>query len=452
MEDSHAHILSLGDLDDQGKKTSFFAVYDGHGGSSVARFAGDTVHHRLAANDHFKKRDYEAALKRAFLETDEDLRARGVLSGIRLGWYTYMLVFLGSADPDFRGDPSGCTAVAALITSDLKIICVSLIPQPTLSPYFILAIFTSRIGADNLFCKLLLLYVNTRPTSQANAGDSRSVLSVGGVAKPMSFDHKPTNTGENARIVAGGGFVEFGRVNGNLALSRALGDFEFKQSPQLDAEHQVVTADPDINIHEHTPEDEFLVIACDGIWDVLSSQQTIDYVRRGIAQRKELSVICEELMTSCLAPDSDWGGVGCDNMTVLLVAILGDRTKAEWQDWVASRYEQNIGYSTPRDFVDPFAQGPRGGAAKGPPGSLSMALGGGGPNGESESEGESEGEEDESANASTSASALKTIQDALRAQGINIEGLGDTDRDEKLEGETPKEEPAPTLTQTPPPI
>lgn len=43
-----------------------------------------------------------------------------------------------------------------------------------------------------------------------------------------------------------------------------------------------------------------------GIWDVLSSQQTIDYVRRAIAQRKELPDICEELMTSCLAPDSDW--------------------------------------------------------------------------------------------------------------------------------------------------
>lgn len=44
-------------------------------GSSVARFAGDTVHHRLAANDLFKNKDYEAGLKRAFLETDEDLRA-----------------------------------------------------------------------------------------------------------------------------------------------------------------------------------------------------------------------------------------------------------------------------------------------------------------------------------------------------------------------------------------
>lgn len=51
---------------------------------------------------------------------------------------------------------------------------------------------------------------------QANAGDSRSVMSVGGEAKPLSYDHKPTNAAETSRIVAAGGFVEFGRVNGEF--------------------------------------------------------------------------------------------------------------------------------------------------------------------------------------------------------------------------------------------
>jgi len=51
---------------------------------------------------------------------------------------------------------------------------------------------------------------------------------------------------------------------GNLALSRALGDFEFKQNGTLSAEKQVVTADPDIIFHEKTDEDEFLILACDG--------------------------------------------------------------------------------------------------------------------------------------------------------------------------------------------
>lgn len=54
-------------------------------GSTVARFAGDTVHSRLAANDAFKNRDFEAALKRAFLETDEDLRASALVILVVLG-------------------------------------------------------------------------------------------------------------------------------------------------------------------------------------------------------------------------------------------------------------------------------------------------------------------------------------------------------------------------------
>ena len=71
--------------------------------------------------------------------------------------------------------------------------------------------------------------------------------------------------GEKARIIAAGGFVDFGRVNGNLALSRAIGDFEFKKSADLSPEQQIVTAFPDVVTHEVASDDEFLVIACDGV-------------------------------------------------------------------------------------------------------------------------------------------------------------------------------------------
>jgi hypothetical protein len=71
--------------------------------------------------------------------------------------------------------------------------------------------------------------------------------------------------GEKARISAAGGFVDFGRVNGNLALSRAIGDFEFKKSADLSPEQQIVTANPDVTTHELSADDEFLVIACDGM-------------------------------------------------------------------------------------------------------------------------------------------------------------------------------------------
>ena len=80
-----------------------------------------------------------------------------------------------------------------------------------------------------------------RCPGQANVGDSRAIASVGGCLEVLSFDHKPNNKTEVDRITAAGGWVEFNRVNGNLALSRALGDFIFKRNEEKTPEEQVVT-------------------------------------------------------------------------------------------------------------------------------------------------------------------------------------------------------------------
>lgn len=141
---------------------------------------------------------------------------------------------------------------------------------------------------------------------------------------------------------------------GNLALSRAIGDFEFKQNFSLEPEKQIVTADPEIRTHKIDGEEEFLVLACDGIWDCLSSQQVVDFVRRAVAQGHSLTQICEDLMVKCLAPDSELGGIGCDNMTVVIVALLGGRTMEEWQEWVTKRVNDKVGYDTPERVADVF--------------------------------------------------------------------------------------------------
>lgn len=127
----------------------------------------------------------------------------------------------------------------------------------------------------------------------------------------------------------------------------------------------------------------------------------IDYVRLSISRSTPLPSICEALMDKCLAPDSDWGGVGCDNMTVLIVALLGGRTKDEWFEWVKQRVESGEAYQTPKEEVDPFAQGPRGGAVT----SHGIAR-----------EGEESGEEDEEGDKLD----LPKIQEALRKQGYGI--------------------------------
>uniref|UniRef100_A0A2R5LLR9 protein-serine/threonine phosphatase n=1 Tax=Ornithodoros turicata TaxID=34597 RepID=A0A2R5LLR9_9ACAR len=155
-----------------------------------------------------------------------------------------------------------------------------------------------------------------------NVGDSRAIASVSGQVQQLSFDHKPSNEAETRRIIAAGGWVEFNRVNGNLALSRALGDFVFKKNEKKSAEEQIVTAYPDVVVKEITPSHEFLILACDGIWDVLSNEEVVEFVRVRIAAKMEPEQICEELMTRCLAPDCQMGGLGCDNMTVVLVCLL----------------------------------------------------------------------------------------------------------------------------------
>jgi len=186
----------------------------------------------------------------------------------------------------------------------------------------------------------------------ANSGDSRTVLGVKGRAKPLSFDHKPQNEAEKARIQAAGGFVDFGRVNGNLALSRATGDFEFKKSADLPPEQQIVTAFPDVEIHEINGDDEFLVVACDGIWDVQSSQAVIEFVRRGIVAKQELSAICENMMDNCLASNSDTGGVGCDNMTITIIGLLQGRTKEQWYEDIAKRVANGEGPCAPPEYAE----------------------------------------------------------------------------------------------------
>ena len=104
----------------------------------------------------------------------------------------------------------------------------------------------------------------------ANAGDSRAVLCRRGKAVALSRDHKPMDDDERARIVKAGGFVQEGRVNGSLALSRAIGDLEYKRSKELSARDEIVTAYPEIHSEKISAGDEFVVIACDGIWDVLT--------------------------------------------------------------------------------------------------------------------------------------------------------------------------------------
>ncbi|XP_065174095.1 LOW QUALITY PROTEIN: probable protein phosphatase CG10417 [Atheta coriaria] len=161
----------------------------------------------------------------------------------------------------------------------------------------------------------------------ANAGDSRCIVCRGGKAIDMSFDHKPEDQIERDRIVKAGGRVTAdGRVNGGLNLSRAIGDHAYKQNKELDAREQMITALPDIKTLKIEGEDEFMVLACDGIWNFMSSQEVVDFVRPAIKSGTKLSKICEEMFDHCLAPNTMGDGTGCDNMTAIIVEFRNNKS------------------------------------------------------------------------------------------------------------------------------
>ncbi|KAM8710290.1 hypothetical protein ACLKA7_016995 [Drosophila subpalustris] len=253
MEDSHTHILSLPD----DPTAAFFAVYDGHGGATVAQYAGKHLHKFVLKRPEYNA-DIVKALKQAFLDIDYEMLHNE-------SWGEQM---------------AGSTAVVVLVKDNM------------------------------LYC--------------ANAGDSRAIASVNGRLETLSVDHKPNNESESKRIIEGGGWVEFNRVNGNLALSRALGDFVFKRANKK-PEDQIVTAYPDVETRQVMQDWEFIVLACDGIWDVMTNEEVLQFCRTRIGLGMQPEEICEELMNHCLAPDCQMGGLGGDNMTVVLVCLLHDK-------------------------------------------------------------------------------------------------------------------------------
>ncbi|TKS69954.1 Protein phosphatase 1G [Collichthys lucidus] len=169
----------------------------------------------------------------------------------------------------------------------------------------------------------------------ANAGDSRCVVSERGKAVDMSYDHKPEDEVELARIKNAGGKVTMdGRVNGGLNLSRAIGDHFYKRNKALPPEEQMISAMPDVKVLTLNDDHDFMVIACDGIWNVLSSQEVVDFISERIkpdqsGKVRTLSSIVEELLDHCLAPDTSGDGTGCDNMTCVIITLRAHPAQSE---------------------------------------------------------------------------------------------------------------------------
>jgi len=254
MEDQHTIEVHLTGLQDH----SLVAVYDGHGGQFAAKFAGKTLVAEFLSSESVAEYNRSGFRETSLLE--KALKETFVAVDEKL-----------KTEADVQcGDCSGCTAICAVITPS-HIVC-------------------------------------------ASAGDSRGIMVTSGQVRALSEDHKPDGAIERERIESAGGCVSMRRVDGDLAVARALGDFQYKDRPDLPVDRQKVTCVPDVRTTPRSSGDEVLVLACDGIWDVMSNQDCCDCVRQ-IYQEGETDsgLVCEELLDTCLTKGSR------DNMSVVMV-------------------------------------------------------------------------------------------------------------------------------------
>ena len=252
MEDAHRAVIGLpGEL----KDWSYFAVFDGHAGAKVSAFCADQLLDAITANEDFRAGS-SADVRTP--EQAEDLQATidRVKKGIRTGFLDLDDKMREIPEMMSGEDKSGSTAIAALV-----------------SP-------------EHVFF--------------ANCGDSRGVLSKEGKACFSTQDHKPINPTEKERIQNAGGSVMIQRVNGSLAVSRALGDFDYKNVEGKGPCEQLVSPEPEIFLQKRNENDEFVVLACDGIWDVMSNDEVCDFVRSRLFVTENLEQVCNQVVDTCL--------------------------------------------------------------------------------------------------------------------------------------------------------
>jgi integrin-linked kinase-associated serine/threonine phosphatase 2C len=238
----------------------FFGVYDGHGGTQCAEFLRARLH--VLVLGHPKVREEpEVALREAISKAEEEFMEKCRVEKLE----------------------SGSTVAVAMILQDKLVV--------------------------------------------ANVGDSEIVLSRGGKAELLTTKHHlSANESEGARIRAVGGRIFHSRVGHpkfnpclvSLAVTRAIGDAGFKLEEYTDGKASGVIADPDIKSVDLTSEDNFLIIGCDGLWDVMKYQEAVDYVSERF-NKENPTLISQAIVKEAL----DRGST--DNVTVLIVALQRTR-------------------------------------------------------------------------------------------------------------------------------
>jgi len=302
MEDKTVAQMNIS-IDDGKADLHFFAVFDGHGGDGTSTRLQMNLS-SLVAQQPDLCTDVEVAVTRAWHVMDwEMLRTYGSVLRDKRKSKTKSLMRTSRKMPNEDNHLSGATAAVVIIVQSKSKTAGSVAPPAV---------------------ELVAAW----------AGDSRVVLSTkDGVAVELSKDHKASRPDEKKRVQAAGGSVDSkGRVGGDLAVSRAFGDImhkgaldgdEFleligsiKEQDAFKLQSGPLICTPDILRRVVAPEDEFIVIASDGVWDVMTSEQACLFVRRFLALNNgDVDAAAKALVKKALVSGT------VDNVSAVVVAL-----------------------------------------------------------------------------------------------------------------------------------
>ncbi|KAK0623582.1 phosphatase 2C-like domain-containing protein [Immersiella caudata] len=238
----------------------YFAIFDGHAGTFAADWCGKKLH--IILEEIIRKNPnapIPELLDQTFTSVDAQLeklplKNSGCTAAIAVLRWEDRVPSTSSATGSQAIAPAIAKAAEEASKSDEKSESVSTLAAPE----------AAHARLKGSASRQRVLYT-------ANVGDARIILCRSGKALRLSYDHKGSDENEGKRIANAGGLILNNRVNGVLAVTRALGDTYMKD---------LVTGHPYTTETVIQPEtDEFIIIACDGLWDVCSDQDAVDLVR-----------------------------------------------------------------------------------------------------------------------------------------------------------------------------
>lgn len=333
MEDAHDVKIGLKyGLEDW----SYFAVFDGHAGKRAAAFAAYNLLEFILRDSQLKLKTQDLPGHIPIepkLDEPSDKWAR-VRTTKWLVEHSDSETLTGADDntdeqssslkskkinSDLSPENATPTDVPSLLSSRPELVSLPVAEQlesvkEAIRSGFLKIDESMRASNDLSGCTAVCALVSPTHLFIANCGDSRAVISDTDGAFFATEDHKPLNPKERQRIVKAGGSVGQ-RINGTLAVSRALGDFEFKKNHDMGPCEQLVSPEPEVFVIERRPKDEFMILACDGIWDVMSDNELCKFVQYKLTVEPNVQSVCSSILDLCLHRGSR------DNMSIIIVVF-----------------------------------------------------------------------------------------------------------------------------------